>query len=128
MPKVNLISTKAHRYGGERLKPGDEFNAPAAHARLLIAMKRARKAPPVADPVAETGLYPSVGVDLGQVETRRFDPSEIVGNSVDAIIPDEIETQPEPQSFEVTSRTPTIIKNTGTTSAKPKRKYVRKAK
>lgn len=47
MPKVNLVSLKKHRYAGESLKPGDDFNAPVAHAKVLIALKRAKKALPV---------------------------------------------------------------------------------
>lgn len=53
MPKVNLVSLKPHTYAGERLQAGDEFNAPSSHAKVLIAIKRARRAVAAPPAVAE---------------------------------------------------------------------------
>jgi hypothetical protein len=117
MPKVNLVSLKSHRYGGENLKAGDAFSAPRAHARVLIAMKRARKAAAVPDPEPD-------------------DDSALAGNTVTAVIPDEVsevaieqESEPEPEPeptpakrVRMTPAAPLVV------APKPKRKYTRRAK
>jgi hypothetical protein len=54
---VSLVSTKTHTYGNRRLGVDDEFTANRQHARLLVALGRAKeingmKAEP--KPVAKT--------------------------------------------------------------------------
>lgn len=53
---MKYVATKAMRYGGRSLAPGDEFDASGRDGRLLVAIGKARLAPdaPVeADPPAK---------------------------------------------------------------------------
>ncbi|MER2263509.1 hypothetical protein [Methylobacterium oxalidis] len=57
--KVDQIATKAMRYGGRVLKPGDTFQASRRDARVLQAIGKAERAPqadpaPPVDPEEET--------------------------------------------------------------------------
>ncbi len=42
---MTLIATKSMSYGGRRLAPGDQFDARARDARLLLAIGKARLEP-----------------------------------------------------------------------------------
>lgn len=45
-PTVNMIATRALRYGGRSLRQGSSFMAEERHVRVLIATRQAIEAPP----------------------------------------------------------------------------------
>lgn len=105
MPKVNLVSLKKHRYAGEALKPGDDFSAPVAHAKVLIALKRAKKAPPVT--AAEiAGLHPYIAPggqgaftdegDVAQAEQTET-PEPTAAPEVAPPVPEVAAAEPKPK-------------------------------
>lgn len=64
MPKILMTTVKGHRYGGKWRNPGDQYEATGrGDARLMVALKHAVEAQPVAapavaDPVREhRGTY-----------------------------------------------------------------------
>jgi hypothetical protein len=50
MTMIDLIATKAMRYGGKALVPGDSFQASSRNAKLLKAIRKADDAPPPPPP------------------------------------------------------------------------------
>ncbi|NLX25554.1 MAG: hypothetical protein GXY61_06285 [Lentisphaerae bacterium] len=50
---MKLIATRALVYGGKRLRPGDEFNAARQFGRVIVAIGKAKLAPPEPRAVAE---------------------------------------------------------------------------
>ena len=84
---VKLIATKPLPYGGVRYKAGEPFEATRKHARVLIAIGKAEKAPeapnnPVlfesrpVEPVSE-GISPRTGLPKRQYRRRDIRPESL---------------------------------------------------
>lgn len=75
MERVNLIATSSLKYAGVRLKPGEAFTAPRAHARAFVAIKRAKHADVVATtPEPEpSGTYETASMEASPPVTPPSD-------------------------------------------------------
>lgn len=86
---MRLIAEKNMRYSTRRLLPGDEFEASRRDGRLLVALGRARLAPPVVDtppavePVPDDG--PDDIADLRVAYQERFGKRPFMGWDADAL-------------------------------------------
>ena len=74
--KIDMIATKAQRFGRKRLEAGDALQATARECKIMIALRRAVVAPPrqvavLLKPATETNNHPDVVErDQGNYETR----------------------------------------------------------
>ena len=68
-----LIATRAYRYGGRALQPGDPFEASSRDARLLKAIRKAKAAPEVVASDEEPSGDEAAQVSRGRGRYQRRD-------------------------------------------------------
>ncbi|MDR7040561.1 hypothetical protein J2X36_005344 [Methylobacterium sp. BE186] len=78
--KVDQIATKAMRYGGRILKPGDTFQASRRDARVLQAIGKSGP-PPQVDPAPQAD--PEEETKAAEIEQLRAEYEATIGDAAD---------------------------------------------
>ncbi|GEP06427.1 hypothetical protein [Methylobacterium oxalidis] len=84
--RIDQIATKAMRYGGRVLKPGDTFQASRRDARVLQAIGKSGP-PPQADPSPQANPAPQVDLEeetkAAEIEQLRAEYEATTGDAAD---------------------------------------------